>query len=86
MEFKYKSDISNRCFILQFQRPETRVNLADAHSIDINDKKERDMLRAFTVPLANLKSRNEGKKFRPFCRPPILSLIARKIIAVKYTT
>ena len=26
-----------------------------AHTIDINDKKERDMLRAFTVPLANLK-------------------------------
>ena len=55
VEFKYKSDISNRCFILQFQRPETRVNLANAHSIDINDNKERDMLRAFTVPLANLK-------------------------------
>ena len=86
MEFKYKSDISNRCFILQFQRPETRVNLADAHSIDINDKKERDMLRAFTVPLANLKSRNEGKKFRPIFRAPMLSLNARKIIAVEYTT
>lgn len=55
VEFKYKSDISNRCFILQFQRPETRVNLANAHTIDINDKKERDMLRAFTAPLANLK-------------------------------
>ena len=55
VEFKYKSHISNRCFILQFQRPETRVNLANAHSIDINDNKERDMLRAFTVPLANLK-------------------------------
>ena len=55
VEFKYKSDISNRCFILQFQRPETRVHLANAHSIDINDNKERDMLRAFTVPLANLK-------------------------------
>ena len=86
MEFKYKSDICNRCFILQFQRPETRVNLADAHSIDINDKKERDMLRAFTVPLANLKSRNEGKKFRPIFRAPMLSLNARKIIAVEYTT
>ena len=54
-EFKYKSDISNRCFILQFQRPETRVNLANAHVIVINGKKERDMLRAFTVPLADLK-------------------------------
>ena len=43
-EFQYKSDISNRCFILQFQRPETRVNLANAHAIDINDKKERYML------------------------------------------
>ena len=86
VEFKYKSDISNRCFILQFQRPETRVNLANAQAIDINDKKERDMLRAFTVPLANLKSRNEGKKFRPICRAPMLSLNARKIIAAKYTT
>ena len=54
-EFKYESDICYRCFILQFQGPETRVNLANAHTIDINDKKERDMLRAFTVPLANLK-------------------------------
>ena len=55
VEFKYKSDISYTCFILQFQRPETRVNLANAHSIVINDKKERDMLRAFTIPLAHLK-------------------------------
>ena len=31
VEFKYKSDISYRCFILQFQGPETRVNLAEAH-------------------------------------------------------
>ena len=44
------------------------------------------MLRAFTVPFANLKSRNEGKKLRPICRAPMLSLNARKIIAVKYTT
>ena len=86
VEFKYKSDISYRCFILQFQGPETRVNLANASTIDIKDKKERDMLRAFTVPLANLKSRNEGKKFRPICRAPMLSLNARKIIAVEYTT
>ena len=55
VEFKYKSDISYRCFILQFQRPETRVNLANAHAIVINDKKKRDILRAFTVPLADLK-------------------------------
>ena len=60
--YLYKSDISNRRFILQFQRPETRVNLVSAHTIDINDKKERDMLRAFTVPLANMKSRNEKQK------------------------
>ena len=31
------------------------------------------MLRAFTVPLANLRSRNEYKKFRPICYAAILS-------------
>ena len=41
---------------------------------------------AFTAPLANLKSKNEGKKFRPICCAPMLSLNTRKIIAVKYTT
>ena len=81
--YLFKSDISNRRFILQFQRPETRVNLVSAHTIDINDKKERDMLRAFTVPLANMKSRNENKKFRPICRAAMWNLNAGKIIAVK---
>ena len=54
-----------------------------AHTIDINDKKERDMLRAFTVPLANMKSRNENKKFRPICRAAMWNLNAGKIIALK---
>ena len=85
-EFKYKSDISNRCFILQFQRPETRVNLANTHAIDINDKKERHMLLHLLFLSQILNSQNEGKKFRPICRAPMLSLNARKIIAVKYTT
>ena len=54
-----------------------------AHTIDINDKKERDMLRAFTVPLANMKSRNENKKFRPICRAAMWNLNAGKIIALQ---
>ena len=44
------------------------------------------MLRAFTVPLANLRSQNEDKKFRPICRTAMLNLYVEKIIAVKYTT
>ena len=47
---------------------------ANAHSIDINNNKERVMLRAFTVPLANLRSRNEYKKFRPICCTAMLNL------------
>ena len=39
------------------------------------------MLRAFTVPLANLKSRKENKKFRPICRAAMLNLNTGKIIA-----
>ena len=85
-EFKYKSDISNRCFILQFQRPETRVNLANAHAIDINNNEERYMLLHLLFLSQILNSQNEGKKFRTLCRTPMLSLNARKIIAVKYTT
>ena len=79
--YLYKSDISYRPFILQFQRPETGVNLVSAHSIDINNSEERDMLRAFTVALANLKSLKENKTFRPICRAAMLNLNAGKIIA-----
>ena len=72
--YLYKSDISYRPFILQFQRPETGVNLVSAHSIDINNNEELVMLRAFTVSLANLRSRNEYKKFRPIWYAAMLSL------------
>ena len=66
VEFKYKSDISNRCFILQFQRPETRVNLANAHAIDINDKKERDMLVHLLFLLQILNHEMKAKSFVQF--------------------
>ena len=78
-EFKYKSHISNRCFILQFQRSERSCYWHQRQKGTI-------YVAAFTAPLANLKSKNEGKKFRPICCAPMLSLNARKIIAVKYTT
>ena len=65
-EFKYKSDISNRCFILQFQRPETRVNLANAHAIDINDKKERYMLLHLLVLSQILNQKMKAKSFVQF--------------------
>ena len=65
-EFKYKSDISNRCFILQFQRPETRVNLANAHAIDINDKKERYMLLHLLLLSQILNQKMKAKSFVQF--------------------
>ena len=65
-EFKYKSDISNRCFILQFQRPETRVNLANAHAIDINDKKERYMLLHLLLLSQILNHKMKAKSFVQF--------------------
>ena len=65
-EFKYKSDISNRCFILQFQRPETRVNLANAHAIDINDKKERYMLLHLLVLSQIWNQKMKAKSFVQF--------------------
>ena len=65
-EFKYKSDISNRCFILQFQRPETRVNLANAHAIDINDKKERYMLLHLLLLSQILNRKMKAKSFVQF--------------------
>ena len=45
-------------------------------SIDIINNEELIMLRAFTVPLANLRSRNEYKKFRPIFSRAMLSLIS----------
>ena len=65
-EFKYKSDISNKCFILQFQRPETRVNLANAHAIDINDKKERYMLLHLLLLSQILNQKMKAKSFVQF--------------------
>ena len=65
-EFKYKSDISNRCFILQFQRPETRVNFANAHTIDINDKKERYMLLHLLLLSQILNQKMKAKSFVQF--------------------
>ena len=65
-EFKCKSDISNRCFILQFQRPETRVNLANAHAIDINDKKERYMLLHLLLLSQILNQKMKAKSFVQF--------------------
>ena len=65
-ESKYKSDISNRCFILQFQRPETRVNLANAHAIDINDKKERYMLLHLLLLSQILNQKMKAKSFVQF--------------------
>ena len=65
-EFQYKSDISNRCFILQFQRPETRVNLANAHAIDINDKKERYMLLHLLLLSQILNQKMKAKSFVQF--------------------
>ena len=47
---------------------------ANTHSIDINNNEEQVMLHVFTVPLANLRSRNEYKKFRPIWYAALLSL------------
>ena len=65
-EFKYKSDISNRCFILQFQKPETSVNLANAHAIDINDKKERYKLLHLLLLSQIVNQKMKAKSFVQF--------------------
>ena len=62
---------------------ETRVNLANAH----HQQRGRRYVACILLFLWQiLKSRNEGKKFRPICCVAMLSLNTRKIIAVKYTT